>query len=123
MKKSNRQADSNAKLIRTEKKKGKGAGKKDKQPKFNMADAYEKWLLQKAEAFENLATLVRIMIVIPSNSAQCERGVSLMGRIKTTKRNRLHDPTLDALMTIASHGNKDELDLKKLIKKMSKITQ
>ena len=84
-----------------------------------MADAYEKWLLQKAEAFENLATLVRIMIVIPSNSAQCERGVSLMGRIKTTKRNRLHDPTLDALMTIASHGNKDELDIKKLIKKMS----
>ena len=90
---------------------------------YAVADGIEEWLTHyKVKGdYPNLAVLVQIMIVFPSNTADCERGVSLMGRIiKTKKRNRLAQETLSALMIIASHGSKDKLDLKAMISKLRK---
>lgn len=50
--------------------------------------------------FRNILALVQIALVIPINSAECERGFSLMGRVKCDWRNRLKPNTLTELMSI-----------------------
>ena len=43
---------------------------------------------------------MQIALVIPINSAECERGFSLMGHVKCDWRNRLKPDTLTELMSI-----------------------
>lgn len=50
--------------------------------------------------FRNILALVQIALVIPINSAECERGFSLMARVKCDWRNRLKPDTLTELMSI-----------------------
>ena len=59
--------------------------------------------------FPDLLALVKICLLIPTNTADCERGFSLMGRIKTDWRCRLHASTTTSLMAINLH-NEDVTD-------------
>ena len=44
--------------------------------------------------------LAQIALVLPTNTAECERGFSAQNRIKNSTRNRLKPERLDYLMTI-----------------------
>ena len=56
---------------------------------------------QLLDMFPNLAKLAAIGLIIPMFTADCERGFSALGRIKT---NRLSSKVLNALMTISIEG-------------------
>lgn len=51
-------------------------------------------------AVANILALVRILLVIPVQTATLERGFSLMKRVKTDWRNRLKPHILSQLMMI-----------------------
>ncbi|XP_078666292.1 zinc finger protein 862-like [Branchiostoma floridae x Branchiostoma belcheri] len=51
--------------------------------------------------YRNIFTLLRLSLVIPIHTAQCERSFSLMNRIKTDWRARLESNSLTSLMTIS----------------------
>ena len=59
---------------------------------------------QLQDIFPNLSKLCAIAIVISMSTADCERGFSTLGRIKTELRNRLSPKILNALMTISVEG-------------------
>ena len=59
---------------------------------------------QLKDMFPNLAKLAAIGLIIPMSTADCERGFSTLGRIKTDLRNRLSYKILNALMTISIEG-------------------
>ena len=50
--------------------------------------------------FKLIFRIVRLIMVIPIHTAECERGFSLMGNIKNDWRSRLTSDTVTALMTI-----------------------
>ena len=54
--------------------------------------------------FRNIAWLVKIVLLIPIDTSECERGFSLMGRIKSDWRAALNTETMCALIRIALHG-------------------
>uniref|UniRef100_A0A8C6SCA7 HAT C-terminal dimerisation domain-containing protein n=1 Tax=Neogobius melanostomus TaxID=47308 RepID=A0A8C6SCA7_9GOBI len=54
--------------------------------------------------FENILHLVRIMLVLPVSSAQCERGFSAQRRIKSDVRSSLHPTTVEDLIRISVEG-------------------
>ena len=56
------------------------------------------------EKFQNILTLVEIVFVIPTSSAICERGFSLMARIKSDWRSKMDSVMLDYLMSISLNG-------------------
>ena len=56
---------------------------------------------QYRETFPHLWKLVQILLVLPLNTAACERGFSLMNIVKTDRRNRLSDELLDQLMVVS----------------------
>ena len=56
---------------------------------------------QYRETFPHLWKLVQILLVLPLNTAACERGFSLMNIVKTNRRNRLSDELLDQLMVVS----------------------
>ena len=56
----------------------------------------------KCEELKDVSQLVDICGTFQASSADCERGFSLMNRIKTTSRNRLQVEHLDQLMRIKS---------------------
>ena len=62
---------------------------------------------QLLDMFPNLAKLAAIGLIIPMSTADCERGFSALGRIKTDLRNRLSSKVLNALMTISIEGPDD----------------
>jgi len=61
-------------------------------------------LTNPSEDYADLLFLVSIRMILPLNTACCERGFSKMKLIKTYLRNRLHDTTLSALMMISING-------------------
>ena len=56
---------------------------------------------QYRNTFTELWKLVQIILVLPLNTAACERGCSLMNIVKTDRRNRLSDELLDHLMVVS----------------------
>ena len=56
-------------------------------------------LLQK-----NLGKISCSLLVIPMHSADCERGFSTLGRIKTKLRSRLTNSSLNSLLMISMEG-------------------
>lgn len=62
----------------------------------------------KCEELKNVSQLVDICATFQASSADCERGFSLMNRIKTASRNRLEMDHLDQLMRIKSKLQADE---------------
>lgn len=55
--------------------------------------------------FEDFLHLVRIMLVIPVSSAQCERTISAVNRIKSDVRSSLHPTTVESLIRISSEAD------------------
>ncbi|KAG2459766.1 ZN862 protein, partial [Polypterus senegalus] len=53
------------------------------------------------ESFPDVARLAHIGLVIPVSTAECERGFSVLKRIKTCLRNRMNKSTLNNLMLIS----------------------
>ena len=53
---------------------------------------------------QNLIKLSQLALVLPTNTAGCERGFSAQNRIKNALRNRLKADRLDVLMTIDIEG-------------------
>ena len=78
---------------------------------------------QYRNTFTELWKLVQILLVLPLNTAACERGFSLMNIVKTDRRNRLSDELLDQLMVISLHAKytSSEGDEAELISAASKL--
>lgn len=55
-------------------------------------------------SLKNVLHLVKIMMVLPISTAQCERGFSTQRRIKTESRIRLHTDTVSDLIRISTEG-------------------
>ena len=54
--------------------------------------------------YPELAKLASYGLILPVNTAACERGFSQLKLIKTSHRNRMKEITLDNLMMIATEG-------------------
>ena len=61
-------------------------------------------LIKHQELFPSLAHIASCLLVIPVHSADCERGFSAMGRIKTRLQTRLCNHSLNSLMFISIEG-------------------
>ena len=73
--------------------------------------------------YPQLSCLANLALVIPINTADCERAFSTMKRVKTRIRNRLKSVTLDALLRISIQGpSLDEFDFESAVNKWSSIT-
>ena len=60
------------------------------------------------DGYPNLLLLVELCLVIPYQTACCERGNSCMNRIMTDWRSSLNVSTIDALMRIVIGGHSHE---------------
>lgn len=52
--------------------------------------------------FQNIAELARIILTLPHSNAECERVFSVVNDVKTKKRNKLGDNTLNSICIIRS---------------------
>ena len=55
--------------------------------------------------YPNVNTLLRIMATIPVTSCECERSISLLGRIKTSLRSTMSQDRLNGLAMLHCHQN------------------
>ena len=51
-----------------------------------------------------MAKLIEIVLSVPISTSICERGFSAQNVVKTIKRNRLNDESLEGLLRIATNG-------------------
>ncbi|XP_067668118.1 zinc finger protein 862-like [Haliotis asinina] len=74
-----------------------------KNPDCSYIDLWSKVLKQDKmyNRYNNILALVKISLVLAVSSAECERGFSMMSRVKTDWRSRLKPLTLSQLMTVA----------------------
>ena len=61
-------------------------------------------VLNSSEMYPTLSKIAGFGLILPLNTAACERGFSQLKLIKTPHRNRLKQSTLDNLMMIATEG-------------------
>ena len=57
-----------------------------------------------SDVFPDFVVFAELALVVPLNSASCERGFSAQNRIKSKSRNRLRDEQVDRLMKIIING-------------------
>ena len=67
----------------------------------SQADAFETFLRLYGAEFDRVAALIRIMLVIASNSSIIERGYAALKGIKSDKRSRLEDEQLERLLILS----------------------
>ena len=90
--------------------------------KYNQADAYEKLLSEHGGECGVFCSVVSWMLVFGENTAACERGFSLMNRIKSKHRNLLSHATLRDVMTIISCPvTAQQLDYRALLRDFSTV--
>lgn len=68
------------------------------------ANFLEFLMMHHKDDYPDFAIVAEIALVIPLNSAACERGFSAQNRIKTKSRNRLGEAQVDKLMKINING-------------------
>lgn len=66
----------------------------EKYPRDNYFELWQNVRQHHAETFPNRLKLVSIAMVMPYQTADCERGFSAQNRTKTSLRNRLEETTL-----------------------------
>ena len=71
---------------------------------MNFAESCRKLIVEHADDFPDYIVFAKIALVVPLNSASCERGFSAQNRIKSKSRNRLDDDQVDRLMKISVNG-------------------
>ena len=69
-----------------------------------LMDIWRPFLKRKGELFPLSCRLVLVYLLLPTNTACCERGFSAVTSIKTRLRNRMKTPLLNALMHIRLNG-------------------
>ena len=65
-------------------------------------------ILKEDKRFSTIMRLISIVKVLPMNTAACERGFSLMNRIKSKGRARLKNSVMSSLMCISANGEELE---------------
>ena len=73
-------------------------------PTDSMTKLWELLGTHHKEEIPNLLQLASIALILPTSTAECERGFSAQNRIKTALRNRLTTSRLNVLMTIDIEG-------------------
>ena len=74
------------------------------EPAVSYLDLWQRVIRQNEERFQNIALLVKIVLLIPVHTSEVERGFSLMNRVKQDWRARLTSPTLNELMRVRLLG-------------------
>ena len=97
---------------------------------FRQSTMQECWevLLQQKGQLETIKKLAKIALLIPANTAQCERGFSRYNLIKTKTRSRLKVSSVSSLLTLAIEGPplrefESTLDLHKAFKVWANMKQ
>ena len=68
------------------------------------------------DSFPNLMVLANLAMIMPYQTADCERGFSAQNNIKSSKRNRMQSKHLNTLMMIKIEGGKlEEFDFSKSV--------
>ena len=68
-------------------------------------------LKETLEALPNHLLLAELALILPLQTADCERGFSAQNAIITSKRNRLGEESLNTLMTLKCEGNLQDENL------------
>jgi hypothetical protein len=68
---------------------------------------WRNFMIEMQELYPNFAKLIRLLLVVPFSTVECERGFSQFNLIKTRLRNRLSPVNMDILMRLSV----DEKDL------------
>lgn len=71
---------------------------------------YQRAFVHWKHDFPALLQVIRFVLLIPVDTAECERGFSLMNRLKTDVRNRMGMAQLNDIMFICLHGPKSVTD-------------
>ena len=72
--------------------------------------------------YPNHCKLAQICLILPVNTADCERAFSTMKRVKTPLRNRLNTKTLDALLRIRIEGpDRSDFDFELALNNWAKL--
>ena len=73
-------------------------------PMGHIAELWKMLATHHSDEVQNLLKLSQVALVLPTNTAGCERGFSTQNRNKNALRNRLKAKRLDVLMTIDIEG-------------------
>ena len=82
---------------------------------------YELFLQQYGTLYQKLSDLIRIMLVVATNSSVVERVFSTLKAVKTPKRNKLTLRQLERLLVVGTNlpDNLADFDLDKMMLKMT----
>lgn len=61
-------------------------------------------ILQNEKLYLEWVPILNVYLVLPVSSAECERGVSVMGELKTPERNRMRQALLEQSMFLKING-------------------
>ncbi|XP_077988181.1 zinc finger protein 862-like [Glandiceps talaboti] len=73
-------------------------------PRDKMAILWKLMYTYHRDQFPNLLKLAKIALILPIQTADCERGFSVQNKIKTNIRNRFEPDRLDVLSLISAEG-------------------
>ena len=73
-------------------------------PRTSIKDLWKMIFTYHRDTFPNMLVLARLALIMPYQTADCERGFSCQNGIKTSRRNRLQEKHLNDLMTIKIEG-------------------
>ena len=82
-------------------------------------DLWQRIILEDQDDFRNIMKVIKIVLLIQVHTSECERGLSLMARVKTDWRANFSTPRLNDLMCVKlcdttqylPHPNEDVLEL------------
>ncbi len=73
-------------------------------PRDSLATLWQILRQNHSDSFPNLFILAKLALIVPLQSADCERGFSVQNNIHTSARNRLAHTKLNQLMTVMIAG-------------------
>jgi hypothetical protein len=71
---------------------------------LSLHEFWEKYMPTVERAYPEVAKLAKVMLLVPMQTACCERAFSKMSIIKTDHRNRMGEELLDACMKCSIGG-------------------
>ncbi|XP_070579059.1 zinc finger protein 862-like [Ptychodera flava] len=93
-------------------------------PRLRFLDIWQRVLRQNLAEFHSILLIVKIVLLIPIHTSECERGFSVMGRIKSDWRATLNTDTLSDLIRIALDGPRlEDFDLRRAIERWFRSCQ
>ena len=87
-----------------------------KYPRDKLSGLWKLIYMYHRDSVPNLIKLANLALIMPYQTADCERGFSCQNAIKCSKRNRLKAESLNTLMTIKIEGgNLEEFDYSRVV--------